>query len=219
VNIEYDNYQLQTGSWSESNITYTYTTQLVDAAEFKAEQLGGDAPGVGEAAARTVLNRHGLRILVRQSGVVGTFDSATLLLTLTGGLGLLFLSTLIVDIVATRLLPLRGVYSAYKIWRSEDMADLALLPPADLRRLAEEDLVNHPPAFLDLPVVQQTRSFRVQRTLGRLGGADAAAAAAASHLPPEAAAATAPLAAASASGGGGGGDAASATLNPLRGLK
>lgn len=196
LNIEYGNFRAQTGSWAEDNITYTYRVQLVSAAEFKAEQLSDAQPGVGTAAARTVLNRHGLRILVRQSGTVGTFDSATLLLTLTGGLGLLFLSNLVVDLVATRVLPLRSVYASYKLWQSADASDLGLLSSADLRRHAEEDLVNHQPPFI-AEVAERSRSSRVKWALTSREGA---AGGAALELPP---------AAAGAAGG--------ASLNPLRG--
>jgi hypothetical protein len=74
LSIEYSNYLSQTGSWSEGAVGYRYVASAVPNSEFKAEEV---LPNPGAAgAARTVLDRHGVRFVVKQSGAVGTFDTA-----------------------------------------------------------------------------------------------------------------------------------------------
>jgi ATP P2X receptor len=145
LSVQYSNYYLDTGSFKQSYYSYVYSVQSVVDAEFKAEQPL-QSPGSG-AAQRTILDRHGLRILVKQSGNVGQFDAATLLITLTSSLGLLAVATLVVDILATRVLPLRALYRQYKQMESIDLPEVNLTEK-DLTVLENEDLVNPKPAFL-----------------------------------------------------------------------
>ena len=111
-------------------------------AEFKAEEV----LATGNLT-RTVNDRHGLRLLFKQSGNLGVFDSSTLLISLTSGLGLLALATLVVDLIATRVIPLRAVYAGYKEWATLPREEIEELGEEELRRFAAEDLVNPAPAF------------------------------------------------------------------------
>ena len=81
---------------------------------------------------------------------MGTFDFATLLITLTSGLGLLAVTTLIVDLLATRLLPLRSVITQYKTCDTAGMVELeeSLGEEDELKRFTKADLVNPQPAFI-----------------------------------------------------------------------
>lgn len=144
VTIEYSNLWFDTSSWSEHDLTYVYSVRAVDDAEFKAEESVATGPGT-----RLVRDRHGLRVLIKQSGTVGTFDFATLLISLTSGLGLLAVTTLVVDLFATRVMRLRSIYNQYKVYDTTDTAELeAALGPDELNRFDAADLVNPPPRFL-----------------------------------------------------------------------
>ena len=68
VSIDYTN----ENSFVEGNITYTISVQRVENAEYKGEELTPE-PGV-EDANRTIIDRHGLRIVIKQTGLVGRFD-------------------------------------------------------------------------------------------------------------------------------------------------
>lgn len=59
--------------------------------------------------------------LARQSGDIGAFDAATLLLSLTSSLGLLAVATLIVDNLLTRCWPRQAVYKQLKNFAFEDV--------------------------------------------------------------------------------------------------
>jgi len=144
VTIEYSNLWFDTNSWSERDLSYVYSVRAVDDAEFKAEESVATGPG-----ARLVRDRHGLRVLVKQSGTVGTFDFATLLISLTSGLGLLAVTTLVVDLCATRVMRLRTIYNQYKTYDTADTGQLEMsLGDDELSRFNAADLVNPPPPFL-----------------------------------------------------------------------
>ena len=147
VTIEYSNFWLSTRSWSEKDVSYVYSVRSVDDAEFKAEE---SEAGEGGPGTRLIRDRHGLRLVIKQSGTVGTFDFATLLITLTSGLGLLAVTTLIVDLLATRLLPLRSVITQYKTCDTAGMVELeeSLGEEDELKRFTKADLVNPQPAFI-----------------------------------------------------------------------
>jgi len=98
---------------------------------------------------RRILDRHGIRILVKQTGDVGEFDGATLLVSLTSSLGLLAVASTIVDMVMTSVLPLRHIYAQYKKVDSVDVGDLEL-DKDDLAQLAKKDVINPPPPILTL---------------------------------------------------------------------
>lgn len=167
LSVEYSNFWLDTSSFSEARFTYTYSVRAVANAEFKAEQSSSAG-----ALNRTILDRHGLRLLVKQSGTIGAFDSSTLLIALTSGLGLLAVTTLVVDFVATRILALRGIYASYKTWSSEDAATLQALSADALQQAALDDVVNPQPPFVRGMREQSQRS----RLLPKMGAAAVAGA-------------------------------------------
>eukprot|EP01132_Coremiostelium_polycephalum_P003319 gene3319-4159_t len=70
---------------------------------------------------RYVYKRHGVRVLFIQTGSIGQFNFQSLLLTLVSGMGLLAVSTIIVDQLAIRILPQRKSYSSYKFQVTEGM--------------------------------------------------------------------------------------------------
>lgn len=142
VTVSYSNFLLTTGSYSQDQYTYTYSVQSVQDAEFKAEQI---LPASGSSSLnRTILDRHGVRLIIAQTGEIGAFDFATLLISLTSSLGLLAVASLVVDFMATSVLPLRAVYRQYKKIDSIDVSDMKL-DEDDLRTLAAVDVVNPPP--------------------------------------------------------------------------
>lgn len=174
LTIEYSNYLSDTRAYSENVITYRYKVTQVPGVEFKAEQVSPE-PGVGTAPSRVIVNRHGIRLVTKQSGSIGRFDFATLLISLTASLGLLAVVTLVVDCLATRILPMRAIYQGYKVYDSVDFSDLAHLGRADLARIRSEDLVNPQPTFLQaIPSIAASRSSRVlaiqqQKSASRAG--------------------------------------------------
>ena len=74
LSIEYSNYLSRTGSWQEGTVGYRYVASAVPNSEFKGEEVL-PAPGAA-GTGRTVVDRHGIRFVVKQSGLVGTFDAA-----------------------------------------------------------------------------------------------------------------------------------------------
>ncbi|EGG13721.1 putative purinergic receptor [Cavenderia fasciculata] len=63
---------------------------------------------------RVVFNRHGVKIIFIQTGTLGVFDFQTMLLTFVSGIGLVTVSTLIVDVLAVKLLPQKEKYQQLK---------------------------------------------------------------------------------------------------------
>lgn len=116
--LQVSNFFADTHSFSESVFSYTYSVQAVQNAEFKAEQVLPE-PGSGNQN-RTIVDRHGIRLLVRVSGNVGVWDTATALVSLTSSLGLLAVAAMVVDFIATRCMPLKRVYQQYKSVQSVD---------------------------------------------------------------------------------------------------
>ncbi|RYE83826.1 MAG: hypothetical protein EOO65_03310 [Methanosarcinales archaeon] len=124
---------------------YTYRVQSVSDAEFKYEQILPE-PGSG-AVNRTILDRHGLRILVKQAGNVGRIDVPTFLIAVTSSLGLLAVAATLVNCFAFNLSKLRFVYRQYKAIESFNF-DEVNLTDEDLQRFKGKDLINPRPTFL-----------------------------------------------------------------------
>eukprot|EP01088_Endostelium_zonatum_P006201 TRINITY_DN18305_c0_g1_i1.p1 TRINITY_DN18305_c0_g1~~TRINITY_DN18305_c0_g1_i1.p1 ORF type:complete len:443 (-),score=81.61 TRINITY_DN18305_c0_g1_i1:24-1352(-) len=84
-----------TDGYRTNEYSYTYTATYVTGAQFKVVQeiYGKNYQTILE------FNRHGVRLLIVQSGEIGRFDFQTLLLTLVSGLGLLAIATTLVDIL------------------------------------------------------------------------------------------------------------------------
>jgi hypothetical protein len=146
LTVRYSNYRVDTASMDQGVVTYTYEVDAVPDLDFRGMEVLPE-PDAG-VRSRTVLERHGIRLLVRQTGTVGVFDLATLLLTVNTAMGLLALAKFVVDFVSTTFLPARAIYRQYLTVRTADFSDLDALPPDHLRRFEHEDLVNvHPSIF------------------------------------------------------------------------
>lgn len=108
VFIEYSN----TYTYSTSNIRYTYSARVATHTKFKAVQSIYTKHLDTE---RVLLDRHGVRLVFIQTGSLGVFDFQTLLLTIVSGLGLLAITTVIIDCCALRIFPTtRKKYADYK---------------------------------------------------------------------------------------------------------
>eukprot|EP01089_Gocevia_fonbrunei_P006354 TRINITY_DN1699_c0_g1_i1.p1 TRINITY_DN1699_c0_g1~~TRINITY_DN1699_c0_g1_i1.p1 ORF type:complete len:391 (-),score=50.34 TRINITY_DN1699_c0_g1_i1:72-1244(-) len=100
-----------TYTFDTNNIRYQYTVKIVDDTKFKAQQ----SIYTKTQEEIVVWNRHGLRIIFLQVGELGKFDFQVLLLTFVAGLGLLAVSTFIVDFLAIRILPsTKKLYKQFK---------------------------------------------------------------------------------------------------------
>jgi hypothetical protein len=139
--IDYDNM----GSFNESAISYTYTATAVSAAEYKAEQVWPEA-GVLQQN-RSVIDRHGIRLIVSQAGTVGRFDATQLLIVAVTSLGLLAVSNSIVDFLAFNVLKMRFVYSQYRMVTSVDFSEISHLPERVLKSFETADQINPRPAI------------------------------------------------------------------------
>jgi hypothetical protein len=122
LEITYSNWEPWVGPWDWSDfpkltkraITYTYTMSLIDSSSYKYESVVYDAEW-----SRLVKTKNGMRISVLQTGQLGKFDFQTLLVQLTASLGLLAVSTTIVDLVATKLLKDKETYKKSKYEESK----------------------------------------------------------------------------------------------------
>ncbi|ELR15132.1 purinergic receptor, putative [Acanthamoeba castellanii str. Neff] len=99
VFITYSN----THTYSTGSIRYQYSLRMVENTKFKAVQ----PIYTKNIENRVIWNRHGIRFIFLQTGELGAFDFATLLLSAV--------ATLVVDVFALHLLKSgRAVYSKYK---------------------------------------------------------------------------------------------------------
>jgi len=102
-------------SYDLNQYQYTYSVTTIDNTKYKAVQ----PIFTKNLDSRVLWNRHGVRLIVLQTGNIGQFDFPTALLSIISGLGLLTISTLIVDILATKILPSHGIYEQYKYEETE----------------------------------------------------------------------------------------------------
>ncbi|KYR01672.1 P2X receptor [Tieghemostelium lacteum] len=113
VFITYSN----TFSQNLNSFKYSYYIQPIEESEFTViEPIFGS-----DITSRYIFKRHGLRILFFQTGTIGKFEFQSLLLTFVSGMGLLAVSTIVVDQLAIRILPQRKSYSSFKFQVTEGM--------------------------------------------------------------------------------------------------
>eukprot|EP00041_Stephanoeca_diplocostata_P016590 m.327616 g.327616 ORF g.327616 m.327616 type:complete len:470 (-) comp20418_c0_seq1:248-1657(-) len=110
VEINYINYKPWTGTHGGA-IEYVYTIKLLPSSSYKYEE---EVYSI-DMMTREVLTKYGIRFVVLQTGQLGKFDATTTLIALTTSLGLLAVSTLIVDFLATNVFKDKEVYSKSKI--------------------------------------------------------------------------------------------------------
>lgn len=78
----------------------------------------------GEKENATRENRHGVQVVVLQTGSVGHFNFTTLLINLVSGLGLLAIGAVICDFVALYVMPDRQLYTRCKVSNTMDFRSL-----------------------------------------------------------------------------------------------
>ena len=94
-----------------TRIKYIYTPRQLSDLEYKVEQAVPSSNG----AERMIYNRHGIRFIFVQSGLLGEFDLQVLLVTLVTALGLMAVATTITDLLMTNVLNRRSTYKGYKV--------------------------------------------------------------------------------------------------------
>jgi hypothetical protein len=108
VSINYDNYF----SYNENAVQYIASVKIVENADFKAEEV---APNAGiDPEQRRIIDRHGVRIVITQGGKVGRAAVGQLLIVLVTSLGLLAVSSSIVDGFAMNILKMKHIYKQYQ---------------------------------------------------------------------------------------------------------
>jgi hypothetical protein len=113
MEIKYDNVQTS----STSIIEYkTYVTE-VKGANFKSEQglFNSNTPDQ-----RMVYNRHGIRVLILQTGDLGHFDFTAMLVQLTASLSLIAVATTVVDLLMTKVMADKEEFKGLKVATSRD---------------------------------------------------------------------------------------------------
>jgi len=165
IDIQYTNFAqptagslLGTQTLNSGLVKYAYVVRAVP--NIQAVSPSTDTPdGSIPALTRTVVDRHGVRIIISQTGAIGTFDFQTLLVNLTVALGLLSVAALLVDAVATKLLPLRALYAQYKERVTVDLSDVKDADDMATLKEFERDpnLVDPVPPILDRLLTAQRR--------------------------------------------------------------
>eukprot|EP00040_Diaphanoeca_grandis_P018537 m.97503 g.97503 ORF g.97503 m.97503 type:complete len:450 (-) comp26982_c0_seq5:41-1390(-) len=121
LTISYSNWLHWSGPYDWSNfptitsrpITYTYSAKLMSDSKYKYETTAYPTRDT-----RLVKTLYGLRIVVLQGGTLGKFDVSVLIVQLTTSLGMLAVATIIVDLLATRVLRMRNFYRSSKYQES-----------------------------------------------------------------------------------------------------
>lgn len=72
-------------------------------------------------------------MIVLQTGTIGRFDFQTLLLTFISGFGLMAAATVVVDFLATKIIPKKDYYAHVKYQEVLEPAETPALPRADAR--------------------------------------------------------------------------------------
>eukprot|EP01138_Halocafeteria_seosinensis_P008238 gb/GECG01008419.1/.p1 GENE.gb/GECG01008419.1/~~gb/GECG01008419.1/.p1 ORF type:complete len:460 (+),score=40.76 gb/GECG01008419.1/:1-1380(+) len=143
LEIHYDNYF----SYNPSNVRYTIRVHAIKNTGFEVEQPlhWYDFSDME----KTVFLRYGIEIVVKQTGTIGWFNFVHLLTVLVTSLGLLAVSSTLVNFTAFSLLPLKYVYRQYRQIDSAHFEEIKRLPDTYLRRFKGEDLLNPRPRVFD----------------------------------------------------------------------
>jgi len=106
LSIEYSNVDKWKGTRA---ISYEYSVKVVKGAKSKVEQLTMDGQ------TRVLSDKHGIKIVVLQTGSLGQYNTTTLLLLLTASMAMLAAATTIVDFMMLYVLKNRHTYEHEKI--------------------------------------------------------------------------------------------------------
>eukprot|EP01065_Artemidia_motanka_P021714 TRINITY_DN25971_c0_g1_i3.p1 TRINITY_DN25971_c0_g1~~TRINITY_DN25971_c0_g1_i3.p1 ORF type:complete len:440 (+),score=145.70 TRINITY_DN25971_c0_g1_i3:39-1322(+) len=109
------------GTGIDTSLSYEYDVVLVPGHEYKYEEVLYRHDGTN--VVRQVWNRHGVRVIVVQSGFVADFNFAELMKTLVIGLSLIKIARFLVEKLFIPALPLGWVYKNYRDVKTVDFSD------------------------------------------------------------------------------------------------
>jgi hypothetical protein len=110
IQLDYSNSKPWSGILPNGKVDYVLTTSIVNNTKSKIEEeIWYDYPNN-----RITRNRHGIKIIVIQSGSLGSFSTSALLTTVTSSLALLAVATTGVDFLAMYVLARKGIYKQAK---------------------------------------------------------------------------------------------------------
>jgi len=120
-------------TYNLNNLQYFVHADVVKNSYFKVEQ-----PVYTKSISdRLIWNRHGVQVIVIQTGQVAAFDFQVALLTFVSGLGLVTVSTVFVDLLATKILPKKKIYKKYKYDNTKDFDDTDITEYGAIRKKVE----------------------------------------------------------------------------------
>ena len=122
--IEYRNKRTTYVSVTENeanSIEYVYTVRRVKQAEYKFESPDYFSDGTGRYV---LFNRHGVRIVFKQTGKIGKFDLQSCLTNIVAAIALIKVATTFVELLMLYFLPERALYRAAKYKKTEDFSDV-----------------------------------------------------------------------------------------------
>ena len=114
--IEYSN----TFTYNTHNLRYQYQFEPIYSTKFKGIQT----IVTKNISSRVVYNRHGIRLIIQQTGQLGVFDFQTLLLSIVTGMALITFVGLLLDYAIKYCRPLKQVYATEKFIETEDWIEL-----------------------------------------------------------------------------------------------
>jgi len=122
VEVEYNN----VADWSgvTTNITYVYKPKLLHSSSYKLYDSVWQGSFGAYRENRTLLNKHGIKIDLVQSGDLAMFSFSNLLVSLTTSLTLLAVASVMTDYIALYILPDRERYNDAKFELTEDFSDI-----------------------------------------------------------------------------------------------
>jgi hypothetical protein len=120
--VDYDNIDCYWNCVRGKEPCFTYSYQL--SAITKIEDFVQETVYTAYPYNRTSMEKRGVRVIGVISGQIGSFDFQVLLVQLTTSLALIKVATTVVDLIAIRLLPRKGLYKAAKYEVTEDFSDL-----------------------------------------------------------------------------------------------
>lgn len=117
MDIEYSN----TWSYSLRNVRYRYQLSSVAGTKFKSVQIKNEDQKTSE---RWLDDRHGVRLIIRQTGELGKFDFPTLVLTVVSGAALVSVAKLALDAAIQFFGPLKSLYAKFKFEETPSFYEL-----------------------------------------------------------------------------------------------
>ena len=117
--IDYDNTQETSFDYESNTVEYTITVVAITKTDPKyltVKDLGGNQ--------KEINNRHGIHIIVVQTGKLGNFSWKVLVVSFTAGLGLMAIATTLTSMLAVFVMPLKADYKKVMYEYSADFSDV-----------------------------------------------------------------------------------------------